>query len=104
MASKALAKPMLRGIVKAVPSGDTLVIMELGNTTSEIPPERTIILSSIMAPRLVNTTLIVTPLIVIFSSRFLFPTWIYQNELNWLDVIFLLVYSLLIFVSFFLYL
>ncbi|XP_074374885.1 ribonuclease TUDOR 1-like isoform X2 [Apium graveolens] len=43
---------MLRGIVKAVPSGDTLVIMELGNTTSEIPPERTVILSSLMAPRL----------------------------------------------------
>lgn len=66
MASKAIAKPMLTGIVKAVPSGDTLVIMELGNTASEIPPERTIILSSIMAPRLVNTTILVTPVIFAF--------------------------------------
>lgn len=52
MASKANAKPSLRGIVKAVPSGDTLVIMEMGNKASEIPLERTIILSSLTAPRL----------------------------------------------------
>ncbi|KAK1357045.1 hypothetical protein POM88_050301 [Heracleum sosnowskyi] len=54
MASKAIrAKAMLRGIVKAVPSGDTLVIMDLGNTAStEIPPERTIVLSSLMALKL----------------------------------------------------
>lgn len=50
----ALAAPStgwLRGIVKAVPSGDSLVIM--GNTKTEIPPEKTITLSSLMAPKLV---------------------------------------------------
>ncbi|KAL8123218.1 ribonuclease TUDOR 1-like [Apium graveolens] len=54
MASRAIrAKAISRGIVKAVPSGDTLVIMEMGNTAStEIPTERTIILSSLMAPKL----------------------------------------------------
>ncbi|KAK1358039.1 hypothetical protein POM88_051295 [Heracleum sosnowskyi] len=54
MASKAIrAKAMLRGTVKAVPSGDTLVIMSMGDTAStEIPPERTIVLSSLMAPKL----------------------------------------------------
>ncbi|KAJ3678211.1 hypothetical protein LUZ60_002014 [Juncus effusus] len=40
----------LRGRVKAVPSGDSLVIM--GNIKAEIPPEKTITLSSLMAPRL----------------------------------------------------
>lgn len=41
----------LRGIVKAVPSGDTLVIMR--NPKGDvIPPEKTITLSSIIAPRL----------------------------------------------------
>ncbi|KAK1358013.1 hypothetical protein POM88_051269 [Heracleum sosnowskyi] len=54
MASRVImAKAMLKGIVKAVPSGDTLVIMEMGDTASTgIPPERTIILSSLMAPKL----------------------------------------------------
>ncbi|KAK1358052.1 hypothetical protein POM88_051308 [Heracleum sosnowskyi] len=54
MASRVImAKAMLKGIVKAVPSGDTLVIMEIGDTASTgIPPERTIILSSLMAPKL----------------------------------------------------
>lgn len=41
----------LKGKVKAVPSGDTLVIM--GNTQIGIPPEKTITLSSLIAPRLV---------------------------------------------------
>lgn len=41
----------LRGIVKAVPSGDTLLIMR--NPKGDvIPPEKTITLSSIIAPRL----------------------------------------------------
>ncbi|XP_074355788.1 ribonuclease TUDOR 1-like [Apium graveolens] len=54
MASRVIkAKAISRGIVKAVPYGDTLVIMEIGNTASpEIPTERTIILSSLMAPKL----------------------------------------------------
>ncbi|XP_073036782.1 ribonuclease TUDOR 1-like [Primulina eburnea] len=39
-----------RGRVKAVPSGDSLVIM--GNSKAEIPPERSITLSSLMAPKL----------------------------------------------------
>ncbi|RZR96475.1 hypothetical protein BHM03_00025506, partial [Ensete ventricosum] len=44
----------LRGKVKAVPSGDSLVIM--GSTKAEIPPEKTITLSSLIAPRLVDYT------------------------------------------------
>lgn len=52
MASAAGATGWLRGIVKAVPSGDSLVIM--GNTKAEIPPEKTITLSSLMAPKLVS--------------------------------------------------
>ncbi|KAG6481964.1 ribonuclease TUDOR 2-like [Zingiber officinale] len=40
----------LRGKVKAVPSGDSLVIM--GNTKAAIPPEKTITLSSLITPRL----------------------------------------------------
>ncbi|XP_059644882.1 ribonuclease TUDOR 1-like [Cornus florida] len=50
MASKAGATGWLRGRVKAVPSGDSLVIM--GSTKAEIPPEKTITLSSLIAPRL----------------------------------------------------
>ncbi|CAH9104639.1 unnamed protein product [Cuscuta europaea] len=50
MASTAGATGWLRGKVKAVPSGDSLVIM--GSTKAEIPPEKTITLSSLMAPRL----------------------------------------------------
>ncbi|XP_052175599.1 ribonuclease TUDOR 1-like [Diospyros lotus] len=50
MASTAGATGWLRGRVKAVPSGDSLVI--IGSTKAEIPPEKTITLSSLMAPRL----------------------------------------------------
>eukprot|EP00262_Sarcandra_glabra_P004367 TRINITY_DN1532_c0_g1_i1.p1 TRINITY_DN1532_c0_g1~~TRINITY_DN1532_c0_g1_i1.p1 ORF type:complete len:989 (-),score=241.67 TRINITY_DN1532_c0_g1_i1:125-3091(-) len=50
MASTAVATGWLRGIVKSVPSGDCLVIM--GSTKAEIPPEKTITLSSLIAPRL----------------------------------------------------
>ncbi|KAL6495805.1 Translin-1 [Orobanche gracilis] len=50
MASTAEVTGWFRGIVKAVPSGDSLVIM--GNTKAEIPPEKTITLSSLMAPKL----------------------------------------------------
>ncbi|VFQ66826.1 unnamed protein product [Cuscuta campestris] len=50
MASTAGATGWLRGRVKAVPSGDCVVIM--GNTKAEIPPEKTITLSSLIAPRL----------------------------------------------------
>lgn len=46
------ASAWLKGKVKAVPSGDSLVIM--GSTKAEIPPEKTITLSSLVAPRLVN--------------------------------------------------
>lgn len=41
----------LKGRVKAVPSGDSLVIM--GSSKAEIPPEKSITLASLMAPRLV---------------------------------------------------
>ncbi|XP_015069758.1 ribonuclease TUDOR 1 [Solanum pennellii] len=40
----------LKGRVKAVPSGDSLVIM--GSSKAEIPPEKSITLGSLMAPRL----------------------------------------------------
>ncbi|XP_031490324.1 ribonuclease TUDOR 1 [Nymphaea colorata] len=50
MASSAGATGWLRGRVKAVPSGDCLVIM--GSTKAEIPPEKTVTLSSLIAPRL----------------------------------------------------
>ncbi|CAL5435878.1 unnamed protein product [Camellia sinensis] len=50
MASTARTTGWLRGKVKAVPSGDSLVIM--GSTKAEIPPEKTITLSSLIAPRL----------------------------------------------------
>ncbi|KAJ4959753.1 hypothetical protein NE237_019663 [Protea cynaroides] len=50
MASTAGATSWLRGRVKAVPSGDCLVIM--GSSKAEFPPEKTITLSSIVAPRL----------------------------------------------------
>ena len=52
MASAVGATGWLRGRVKAVPSGDCLVIM--GSTKAEIPPEKTITLSSLIAPRLVG--------------------------------------------------
>ncbi|XP_073013136.1 ribonuclease TUDOR 1-like [Typha latifolia] len=50
MATAAGATGWLRGKVKAVTSGDCLVIM--GSTKAEIPPEKTITLSSLIAPRL----------------------------------------------------
>ncbi|OVA17327.1 Tudor domain [Macleaya cordata] len=49
-ASAVPATGWFRGRVKAVPSGDCLVIM--GMTKAEIPPEKTITLSSLIAPRL----------------------------------------------------
>lgn len=42
---------MAEGEVKAVPSRDCLVIM--GSIKADIPPEKTITLSSLIAPRLV---------------------------------------------------
>uniref|UniRef100_A0A1D1XRH2 Ribonuclease n=1 Tax=Anthurium amnicola TaxID=1678845 RepID=A0A1D1XRH2_9ARAE len=50
MASATGATGWLRGRVKAVTSGDCLVIM--GSAKAEIPPEKTITLSSLIAPRL----------------------------------------------------
>lgn len=50
MASTAGATGWLKGKVKAVPSGDSLVIV--GSSKAEIPPEKTITLSSLMTPRL----------------------------------------------------
>ncbi|XP_077212353.1 ribonuclease TUDOR 1-like [Tasmannia lanceolata] len=50
MASPASATGWLKGKVKAVPSGDCLVIM--GSTKADIPPEKMITLSSLVAPRL----------------------------------------------------
>ncbi|CAK9172613.1 unnamed protein product [Ilex paraguariensis] len=42
----------LRGRVKSVPSGDSLVIMGNTNSNIPIPPEKTITLSSLIAPKL----------------------------------------------------
>ncbi|KAG8070849.1 hypothetical protein GUJ93_ZPchr0006g46436 [Zizania palustris] len=50
MASTTGASGWLRGKVKAVTSGDCLLIM--GSTKAEIPPEKSITLSYLMAPRL----------------------------------------------------
>ncbi|XP_078433452.1 TUDOR-SN protein 1 [Wolffia australiana] len=50
MATAAGATGWLRGKVKSVSSGDCLVIM--GSSKSEIPPEKTVTLSSLIAPRL----------------------------------------------------
>lgn len=83
MASTVKAKTWLRGIVKAVLSGDTLVIMRVPSSTLEIPPEKTITLSSLMAPRLVKTTSypcslyiqLVSILIITFDPFFFFFFW-----------------------------
>ncbi|KAL6634252.1 hypothetical protein ACP70R_026923 [Stipagrostis hirtigluma subsp. patula] len=50
MASNTGASGWLRGKVKAVTSGDCLLIM--GSTKAEIPPEKSITLSYLMAPRM----------------------------------------------------
>ncbi|XP_071731814.1 ribonuclease TUDOR 2-like [Rutidosis leptorrhynchoides] len=50
MAQPAAKSGWLRGRVKAVSSGDTLVIM--GITKAEIPPEKTVVLAHLSAPRL----------------------------------------------------
>ena len=50
MAAPAETIRWLKGRVKAVPSGDTLVIM--GSSKAEIPPEKTINLAHLSAPRL----------------------------------------------------
>ncbi|KAI3512755.1 hypothetical protein L1887_20074 [Cichorium endivia] len=50
MAQAAATSGWLRGRVKAVPSGDSLVIMGLAK--AEIPPEKTIVLAHLTAPRL----------------------------------------------------
>ncbi|XP_071709827.1 ribonuclease TUDOR 1-like [Rutidosis leptorrhynchoides] len=50
MAQPANKSGWLRGKVKAVSSGDTLVIM--GVTKAEIPPEKTVVLAHLSAPRL----------------------------------------------------
>ena len=42
----------MRGIVKEVPSGDTVVVMAA--TKSGIPPEKRLTLSSLQAPRTVS--------------------------------------------------
>jgi staphylococcal nuclease domain-containing protein 1 len=55
MASNTGASGWLRGKVKAVTSGDCLLIM--GSTKAEIPPEKSITLSYLMAPRLVRLNL-----------------------------------------------
>ncbi|KAI6675794.1 hypothetical protein NL676_003700 [Syzygium grande] len=50
--AKAGSTGWFRGRVKAVTSGDCLVIMAMTNSNAGIPPEKTITLSSLIAPRL----------------------------------------------------
>ncbi|KAM1516044.1 hypothetical protein ACFXTH_015063 [Malus domestica] len=52
MASSTASTGWYRGRVKAVPSGDSLVVMALTANKAGPPPERTITLSSLMAPKL----------------------------------------------------
>ncbi|KAM2075632.1 hypothetical protein ACFX1T_038489 [Malus domestica] len=52
MASSTASTGWYRGRVKAVPSGDSLVVMALTANKTGPPPERTITLSSLMAPKL----------------------------------------------------
>ncbi|BFG32181.1 hypothetical protein CerSpe_184550 [Prunus speciosa] len=54
--STAAATGWYRGRVKAVPSGDSLVIMALTANKAGPPPERTITFSSLMAPKLARRT------------------------------------------------
>ncbi|KAI8570549.1 hypothetical protein RHMOL_Rhmol01G0043100 [Rhododendron molle] len=75
MASTPVATGWLRGRVKAVPSGDSLLIM--GGSKAEIPPENTISLSSLSAPRLEVQAAM--PYIISF------PKWmIYLKVCGWL--------------------
>ena len=52
-----MATGWLKGTVKAVPSGDSLLIM--GSVKGGPPPEKTITLAALIAPRLVSAALIV---------------------------------------------
>lgn len=52
--STAAATGWYRGKVKAVPSGDCLVIMAITASRPGPPPEKTVTLSSLIAPRLVS--------------------------------------------------
>ena len=48
----------LRGVVKEVPSGDTVVVMAAVRPGQGIPPEKRLTLSSLMAPKLVCACLL----------------------------------------------
>ena len=50
----AMATGWLKGTVKAVPSGDSLLIM--GSVKGGPPPEKTITLAGLIAPKLVRTS------------------------------------------------
>lgn len=65
-----MATGWLKGTVKAVPSGDSLLIM--GSVKGGPPPEKTITLAALIAPRLVSATLIVILLILMrFAAHLL---------------------------------
>jgi staphylococcal nuclease domain-containing protein 1 len=49
-----MATGWLKGTVKAVPSGDSLLIM--GSVKGGPPPEKTITLAGLIAPKLVRTS------------------------------------------------
>jgi hypothetical protein len=53
--NKAKAKmSWLRGVVKEVPSGDTVVVVAGGAKPGQVPAEKRITLSSLVAPKLVR--------------------------------------------------
>ena len=62
-----------KGRVKAVTSGDCLVITALTHNRAGPPPEKTITLSSLMAPKLVS------PPQVCYSGGYAKPTFTYKK-------------------------
>ena len=60
----------LKGRVKAVTSGDCLVITTLVHNRPGAPPEKAITLSCLMAPKMVSFTLHSKIIIFLFLKRF----------------------------------
>lgn len=83
--AKAGSTGWFRGRVKAVTSGDCLVIMAMTNSNTGIPPEKTITLSSLIAPRLVISPAQTPPLSltnVLLTLSFHDAAFLYHNPLR----------------------
>ena len=63
----------LRGVVKEVPSGDTVVVVA-GAKPGQVPPEKRITLASLVAPKLVRRGALCLPgvMVVFVGAR---KTW-----------------------------